>query len=238
MPPKKSQEKKKAVPTGKAQDMPPAAQALLDAAEAKKREGDILFSRNQHQEAIDAYNLALKELIPLRVLPFGESCALRCLANQVQCLIKLNENEKAIGVCRYALTVPCSAHDVHLAQKIHARCATALENIGQIEAALYAIDRAISYDPSDTQFDDTRARLIAALNDTITDRIVAIGDRPVELSGDDVSRTIAEILKTRCDPEKILPILNAMAERSVYIDRRDKNSNNIMWALCRAAWRT
>lgn len=232
MPPKKAP--KKATPSGKPDNIPPAAQALLDKAEARKREGDIHFTRNQHQEAIEAYNLALKELIPLRVLPFGESCALRCLANQIQCLIKLGEFEKAIGVTRYALTVPCSAHETHLAQKVHGRCAVALENIGQFEAALHAIDRAISYDPTDTIYDDHRERLIAALNSS-SEKLVAVAPRPVELTVEDVSRTISEILKTRCDPQHILPVLNAMAERSVFIDRRDKNSNNIMWAVCRAA---
>jgi tetratricopeptide (TPR) repeat protein len=191
-------------------------------------------SQKPFQEAIDAYNNALKELIPLRVLPYGESCALRCLANQIQCLIKLGEFEKAIGVTRYALTVPCSAHETHLAQKVHARCAVALESIGQFEAALHALDRAISYDPTDTSYDDHRERLIEALNSS-SEKLVAVAPRPVELTIEDVSRTITAILQTKAEPKAILPILNAMAERSVFIDRRDKNSNNIMWAVCRAA---
>lgn len=239
MPPKKpvakqaTKQAQKKGPNSKP-DMPPAAQALLDSAEAKKREGDILFTKKQYKEAIDAYNLALKEITPLRVLPFGENCALKCLTNQVQCLIKLEEYEKAIGVCRFALTVPCSAHETHLAQKVHVRASVALECLGQFEAALHALDRAISYDPSDTQFDEKRQELIEKLSGS-GERIVAVASRPVELTTDDVSRTITEILKTRCDPEHILPILRAMAERSVFIDRRDKNSNNIMWAVCRGA---
>jgi ankyrin repeat protein len=214
--------------------IPPPIQKLLDAAEAKKKEADLVFTRSNFAEAIQLYSAVIMLLAPLRATPFGELIALRCFSNQIQCHLKLSEWEKAIQVCRFALTVPCSAHEVHLAQKIHTRCALALESLGQFEPALYAIDRAISYDPASADLDHIRLRLVEALSADKT-KIFAVPPRPVDFTAQEVSRIIVEILKTRGQPEAILPALKALVARSVYIDRRDDKGFNIMWAVCRAA---
>jgi ankyrin repeat protein len=214
--------------------VPPPIQKLLDAAEIKKKEADLVFTRSNFTEAIQLYSSVIMLLAPLRATPFGELIALRCFSNQIQCHLKLSEWEKAIQVCRFALTVPCSAHEVHLAQKIHTRCALALESLGQFEPALYAIDRAISYDATSADLDHIRLRLIESLNSDKA-KIFAVPPRPVNFASEEVSRIIVEILKTRGQPEAILPALKALVARSVYIDRRDEKGFNIMWAVCRAA---
>lgn len=214
--------------------IPPPIQKLLDAAEAKKKEADLVFTRSNFTEAIQLYSSVIMLLAPLRATPYGELIALRCFSNQIQCHLKLSEWEKAIQVCRFALTVPCSAHEVHLAQKIHTRCALALESLGQFEPALYAIDRAISYDASSADLDHIRLRLIEALSADKT-KIFAVPPRPIDLPPQEVSKIIVEILKTRGSPDAILPTLKALVSRSVYIDRRDEKGFNIMWAVCRAA---
>jgi tetratricopeptide (TPR) repeat protein len=217
-----------------ASSIPPPIQKLLDAAELKKKEADLVFTRSNFNEAIQLYSSVIMLLAPLRATPFGELIALRCFSNQIQCHLKLSEWEKAIQVCRFALTVPCSAHEVHLAQKIHTRCALALESLGQFEPALYAIDRAISYDATSADLDHIRLRLIESLNLDKT-KIFAVPPRPVNFASEEVSRIIVEILKTRGQPEAIMPALKALVARSVYIDRRDEKGFNIMWAVCRAA---
>jgi ankyrin repeat protein len=223
-----------APPAAASTPIPPPIQKLLDAAEAKKKEADLVFTRSNFTEAIQLYSSVIMLLAPLRATPFGELIALRCFSNQIQCHLKLSEWEKAIQICRFALTVPCSAHEVHLAQKIHTRCALALESLGQFEPALYAIDRAISYDPASADLDHIRLRLVEALSTDKT-KIFAVPPRPVDFPAQEVSRIIVEILKTRGQPEAILPALKALVARSVYIDRRDEKGFNIMWAVCRAA---
>lgn len=214
--------------------IPAPIQNLLDLAESKKKEADLVFTRSNFTEAIELYSSIIMLLAPLRSTPFGETIALRCFSNQIQCHLKLGEFDKAIQVSRFALTVPCAASETHLAQKIHTRCALALESLGQFEPALYAIDRAISYDVSSSDLDHIRLRLIQSLN-TNKEKIFAVPPRPSDLQPQEVSRIIVEILKTRGQPDTILPILQALVSRSVYIDRRDEKGFNIMWAVCRAA---
>lgn len=214
--------------------IPRPFQQVIETAEAKKKEGDLLFTRSEFQDAIKTYHEVLQLLAPLRATPFGETIALRCMSNQIQCLLKLEKNEEVIGMCRFALTIPCAAHETHLAQKIHTRCSKAFENLGKFEHALAAIDRAISYDPYSRDLDPIRERVIASIKSD-TSRIVAIPPRPANLEEDDVSKLIVEILKSRGDPTVCLPILNSLVSRSVFIDRRDSKKYNIMWAICRAA---
>lgn len=214
--------------------LPVKIQQIIDEAEKLKKKGDLEFARSKFQEAIETYSNALLTLAPLRATPFGELCALRCFSNQVQCYLRLGENEKAVAVSRFALTIPIASTETHLTQKIYIRCAAALENLKQYEQALHMIDKAIALDANLTELDSIRDRLIYLAHGDV-DKIVAVPPRPVDFPPSEVSKVIAEILKSRGDPEPLAPLFNQLCMHRVFLDRRDEKNYNIMWALCQAA---
>lgn len=189
--------------------LPIKIQQILDEAEKLKKEGDLEFARSKFNEAIEKYSSALISLSPLRSTPFGELCALRCFSNEIQCYIRLGENEKAIGIAHYALTIPIASSEIHLTQKIYIRCALALENIKNYEQALNAIDKAIALDANSTDLDSTRDRLIYLAHGDV-DKIVAVAPRPVDFPPSEVTKVIGEILKSRGDPEPLAQMLLLM----------------------------
>ena len=214
--------------------IPKKIQTILEEAERLKKIADLEFARSKFNDAINSYTNALLSLSPLRTTPYGELCALRCFSNQIQCHLRLNENEKAIGIAQYALTIPITTTEIHLTQKILIRYSQALENLKYYEQALNIIDKAISLDANSTDLDSIRDRLIYLIHGDIN-QIIPISPRPLDFAPIEVSKVIGEILKSRGDPEPLVPLFNELCVHRVFLDKRDEKNYNIMWALCQAS---
>jgi tetratricopeptide (TPR) repeat protein len=225
-------------PTGevsqKTQPVPmnPMAQfkPALDAAEAKKKEGDIHFAKREYEEAIKSYGIAAGILNPIRFLPAAENCGIRIFSNHIQSLIKLDQKDKALGMCEFARGIASVGNDLHLQKKIYSRRAALLEELGNHSAALKSIDHAISLDPSATDLDESRERLISVLSVTMFNP----PPRPREVTQQMVTEGIQAILKKRGDPS-CSDVIMSIVDLPGYIDKRDSKGNNLMWAVCQAS---
>lgn len=206
---------------------------VIDAAEAKKKEGDIHFARLQFHEAVDTYTAAAALLNPIRFLPAAETCAARIFSNHIQSLIKLNLKDKALAMCEFARTIPSMGNDTHLQRKLYSRRASLLEDLGNIPSALHSIDHAISLDPTLTDLDASRERLISILTEQSVSTF-SPPSRPGVVTPEMVTAAITIILKCHGD-STCETAIRSIIDLPGYIDKRDAKGNNLMWAICQAA---
>lgn len=206
---------------------------LLAKAEGLKKEADLAFGRGKYEEAITIYSNALNELVQQRGGSMGESCAIKCFANQAACLIKLKDYTKATQALEVAISIPTANVDLHMYSKLwhrRALCQQYLENLPQ---ALYSLDRAIGILPGNEEFLSFREKLL----DEITSKhgIVPIPDIPTGVSADEIEAHIKDIFQLGGQYEVILPRLTELNERRCNLDTHTENQYNLMWAVCQVA---
>lgn len=141
--------------------MATTAEDIIKGAESLKKKADIHFARSEFTEAVGIYTDAVKALAGLRGWAMGETQVIRCLANQAQCFLKLEQFEQALNVCNFALTVPSVANEQHLWCKLLFRRALALESLKDYEKALASIDAAIGLGTPDNM-DEARERIVSS----------------------------------------------------------------------------
>lgn len=208
--------------------------SIVEAAEQAKKKGDISFARNDFQAAVDCYKEAIEALTPLRGAPEGEILAIQSLSNQAQCYSKLGKYDSALSAINLALSIPSASFEEHLLSKLYLRKSVALKELGKIEEALNSADRSISIDGFNSEIlESMRSDLI----DEITEKhgVVPIPPRPEMLAPTEITGIIGAIFKLLGDPIALSPIFDSFIHRNSWLDRRDNQKNNIMWALCQVA---
>lgn len=212
----------------------PAIQKVLDAAEVSRKQGDAHFEKNEYQEATESYNACISAIAPIRLLPFGEECALRALVNVTECHMKLGALDKALAASSMACTIPAALADIPVLKKLFIHRAQIYQDMDKPQAALQCLDCAISLDTTNSKLAERRESLLQAAR-SATGQDDFNPPYPQSLTQAEVAAAIGTIFKHHGNPAEVIPMLEHLVSRNVYIDARDEKGNNIMWAICQAA---
>lgn len=157
------------------------------------------------------------------------------MANQAQCFLKLDKNEEAAVACDTALSVPSVVQEQHLCSKIFKRRGIAYEQLAKLPQALVSYDWAIRFGDDTEDTATSRERVVAAISEKETG-FVAIPPPPEPVEKAMITKLITAILQTKCDVEKIAPlIITHVIEKRAAVDLHDEQKNNMFWAVCQAA---
>lgn len=216
-------------------DLKEVFKTVLAGAEEQKKAGDLMFAHQQFEEAAETYTKACKGLGSIWGFPFGEIVAIRSLANQAQCYLKLGKHEEAAVACDTALSVPSVVQEQHLCSKIFKRRGTAYEQLAKLAPALVSYDWAIRFgdDTEDTAM--ARERVVAAISEK-EEGFVAIPPPPDAVEKATITKLITAILQSKCDCDAVAPLIQALVvNKRAAVDLHDEQKNNMFWAVCQAA---
>lgn len=165
----------------------------------------------------------------------GEIVAIRSMANQAQCYLKLGKNEEASVACDTALSIPSVVQEQHLCSKIFKRRGTAYEQLAKLPQALMSYDWAIRFGDDTEDTAQSRERVVAAISE-VEQGFVAIPPPPETVDKTTITKLITVILQSKCDVEIVTPLITSQViERRAAVDLHDEQKNNMFWAVCQAA---
>ena len=197
--------------------------------EANKKAGDLQFARGQFEEAIKLYRSALEYLERLKGYPLGEIITMRASANAAACHLKLNQYEQVVELCTAAVKVGSSTSELHLLGKLHHRRATALEALGDFEAALLSLDECIRIElsampeePEESPHSKWRDELVTKVVEK-RDGVVSVPPEPKRITSVQVEETILAILQNGCNTKHkdMMKKVRTLVETRGYVDTKD-----------------